>query len=605
MGIRVKIINSIAIGLALVLAPSALAADRPAVRVDQLGYAPREAKVAYLIAPRARPRARFAVIRRGKVVVRGRARHNRGHWNRRFRAVQALDFSRLRTPGRYRIRVAGVMSPRFRVAAGIFRPHVADTVTFFQAQRDGADVIRGELRRRPAHLNDRSADVYAHPRYDSPDSDVIVGRSLTRIGGPVEAEGGWVDAGDFIKFAHTTAYATALLLIVERELGTQAPPTLDAEARFGLDWLDKAWKENDGTMLLQVGIGSGNAAGTFNGDHDVWRLPERDDALTGARNRYLRRRPVFLSNAPGTPLPPNLAGRTAAAFAIAAQLDRAVNPVRGRREIETAAALLAAAKTTGVTEDDVVTALPHAFYPESSWRDDLELGYAELARAAQSYADPRMSLWRAAALSFVVPAQDTLNLYDVGTLAHLELARLVSDPALLADVRRLLDRANRRAERDPFRAAVTYDDFDAAPHAFGLAATVGLYRRLTSDRRYDALGTAQRNWAFGANAWGASLMIGVGSHYPRCPQHVVANLNGTRHRILRGAVVNGPNDRTLFADGLGEFFDEGRTCPRGRDRYRAYSGHGSRYVDDVRSWQTVEPAIDFTAAAALALALTP
>jgi glycosyl hydrolase family 9 len=253
----------------------------------------------------------------------------------------------------------------------------------------------------------------------------------------------------------------------------------------------------------------------------------------------------------------------------------------------------------------VATALPHAFYPESSWRDDLELGYAELALAAQSYGDSRMPMWRDAALRFMEPAQDTLNLYDVGTLAHLELARLVSEPALLSDVRRMLDRARRRAKHDPFRAAVTYDDFDAAPHAFGLAATVGLYRRLTDDPRYDALGTAQRNWAFGANAWGASLMIGVGSRFPQCPQHVVANLNGTRHRILRGAVVNGPNDRTLFTDGLGEFFDEGRTCPRGRDRYRKYTGHGSRYVDDVRSWQTVEPAIDFTAAAALALTFTP
>jgi endoglucanase len=35
----------------------------------------------------------------------------------------------------------------------------------------------------------------------------------------------------------------------------------------------------------------------------------------------------------------------------------------------------------------------------------------------------------------------------------------------------------------------------------------------------------------------------------------------------------------------------------------AFSGRGSRFVDDVRSWQTVEPAIDFDAAAALAFAL--
>jgi hypothetical protein len=51
-----------------------------------------------------------------------------------------------------------------------------------------------------------------------------------------------------------------------------------------------------------------------------------------------------------------------------------------------------------------------------------------------------------------------------------------------------------------------------------------------------------------------------------------------------------------------EFFDEGRDCHTGG--YGAFTGHGSRFVDDVRSWRTVEPAIDFTATAALASALT-
>jgi hypothetical protein len=36
----------------------------------------------------------------------------------------------------------------------------------------------------------------------------------------------------------------------------------------------------------------------------------------------------------------------------------------------------------------------------------------------------------------------------------------------------------------------------------------------------------------------------------------------------------------------------------------ALDGHGSRFVDDVAAWQTVEPAIDFDAAAALAFALS-
>jgi endoglucanase len=58
------------------------------------------------------------------------------------------------------------------------------------------------------------------------------------------------------------------------------------------------------------------------------------------------------------------------------------------------------------------------------------------------------------------------------------------------------------------------------------------------------------------------------------------------------------------AGDLGEFFDEGVTCPAdGLDRFAEFNGNGSQFVDDVRSWQTVEPAIDFTAAAILAFAL--
>ena len=105
---------------------------------------------------------------------------------------------------------------------------------------------------------------------------------------------------------------------------------------------------------------------------------------------------------------------------------------------------------------------------------------------------------------------------------------------------------------------MVYDDFDSVPHAFGLVATARLYREAPGDRRYDAFATAQRDWVFGANAWGTSFMVGEGTNFERCPQHVVANL----------------------------------------------SGHGSRYVDDVRSWQTSEPADDFTALGLYALTLT-
>jgi endoglucanase len=111
----------------------------------------------------------------------------------------------------------------------------------------------------------------------------------------------------------------------------------------------------------------------------------------------------------------------------------------------------------------------------------------------------------------------------------------------------------------------------------------------------------------GANAWGLSFMIGEGTTFPRCPQHSIGNLSGgpdgTRP-LLVGAVVNGPNDPGLFADGLGDDQDGMVRCPSDSvDTYARFTGHGSRYVDDVRSWQTGEPALDMTGSAIIGAAL--
>lgn len=600
------------------------------LRVDQLGFLAAEKKIAWLLAPTDETGLAFRVVRGdGRTVERGTARASRGPWNGTFGAVNPLVFTDLRAAGRYRVEVPslGIGSPWFSIGTAhqLFAPRVADAVDFFQAQRDGSDVISGPLHRKPSHLNDANAALYAWPTYESPDSDVIVGSSLKQLAGDVDLEGGWFDAGDFLKFTHTTAYAVVLMFAAVRAMGDAAPASLLAEARFGLDWLRKAWDPKQGVLYLQVGIGSGNQQGTFNGDHDLWRLPERDDSLAGSTNRYLRNRPAFRANDPGTPLPPNLAGRVAAAFALAAQVDAASLPARARSELSTAEAIYTAAKKTNVTAADVVTALPHAFYPESSWRDDLELATAEITRGEErlGHGGEIARHWLGPASHWAIKyleheaGHDTLNLYDTSALAHADLIDALHvaevnghtlEHELLADLREQLDAAQQRAKSDPFRAGAVYSDFDAVAHTFGLVTTAALYQRLTGSHRYESFATAQRDWALGANPWGVSMMVGVGTTFPDCMQHVVANLSGSvdgTPPIVRGAVVNGPNDEALFKGGLGEFFDNGRTCPaNGVDRYRQFTGHGSRFVDDVRSWQTVEPSLDFTAIALLAFALS-
>jgi len=594
------------------------------IRVDQVGYALDEAKQAFLMAEAPAGAARFAVVdSSGRTVLSGRVGPRTGGWNGRFRAVHRIDFGPLRRPGRYRILVDGLAtaSPTFRVATrhDLFRKLVDDTVRFFQVQRDGAHVPR-RLDRKPSHLTDRRATVYATPVFEGDGGDVPAA-PLEPVGGPVDVEGGWFDAGDFVKFTHATAYSVAEMLVVQRGLHRR-DRALAAEARHGLRWLDKVWDERHRVLYAQVGIGTGSERFGFVGDHDVWRLPEADDALRvrpGDAEYFIKYRPVFRAAPPGARISPNLAGRVAAAFALGAQVEARRDRKRARALLGAAASVFAMAKTTRVGE--LVTAYPHAYYPEDSWQDDMEFGAVELALAAGRLHDRRAAGWLRAATHWAreylgSDQRDALNLYDTSALAHADLARAlrrtprapglqVGPRGLVADLRRQLDSGAGPARVEPFGSAVDVTQFDAATRTFGYAATARMYRRLTGDRSYDAFGTSQRDWALGANAWGTTFVIGEGTTFPRCPQHQVANLAGSLtggRDVLVGAVVNGPNGAENFED-IG-IPDGARACPvDGRNRYAAFDRPDARYLDDVRAWPSVEPAIDFTSTGMLAFAL--
>ena len=67
-------------------------------------------------------------------------------------------------------------------------------------------------------------------------------------------------------------------------------------------------------------------------------------------------------------------------------------------------------------------------------------------------------------------------------------------------------------------------------------------------------------------------------------------------------MVNGPNGKGNFEGGLGGFQDGMLHCTSAARHLTRFDGHGSRYVDDVRAWQTDEPALDMTGAAVIAAA---
>ncbi|MEV0481716.1 glycoside hydrolase family 9 protein [Streptomyces sp. NPDC050508] len=616
---------AVLVGLNVYGEAAAPSAANVAVRVDQVGYVRGETKQAYVMGPtKALAGARFKVVDgKDKVVTAGRLGAVTGHWNAKFPSVRIVDLSALDKPGTYRIVLSGSAagrSPAFRIAdaSELMTPLVRDNVRFLQAQRDGADVVRGTLSHGPSHLADEDATVYADPHYDAAGEELL-DEHLIPTGVKVDVAGGWFDAGDFLKFTGTTSYSTAELLLAERDLSDMK--TLSAEAEHGLEWVDKMWDGDSETLYAQVGIGAGNDA--VRTDHDVWRLPEADDRLDvspGDPDYTIKHRPVFRANEPGEPITPSLAGRVAAVFALAAQRTADSAPDRAREWLEKAAAVYDLADTDHDPDKPLVTAFPSAFYPEDSWQDDMEFAGAELALAARDLGDDRESDWtadaaRSARAYLDSDVKGTLNVADVSALAHVDLATALDGARsngvgagdLNKDLRRQLEEGVDHAGHDPFGAGAVYNDFDAVPHTFGLVATARLYAKATGDTRYAAFAGRQRGWALGANPWGTSFVIGAGEVYPHCPEHQLANLRGShdgKGAILRGAVVNGPNAAEKLADLNG--FPTMKKCtaapPSGA--WTDFDGKGSRYVDDVGAWQTVEPSLDFTTTALLAFALT-
>ncbi|HEY2272196.1 MAG TPA: glycoside hydrolase family 9 protein [Jatrophihabitantaceae bacterium] len=596
----------------------AAAAPKAHLRVDQAGYLPHESKWAVLMTSAESGGVRFDIRRHGSVVRHGTVgTTDRGSWNATYRHTYAVRFSELHKSGRYTLVVHStptVREPiRVRSMSSLYRTVLGDGVNFYQVQRDGKDVIPGALHRKPSHLHDAHADVYKTPHFN-PNTDEITDPKLTKIGGPVNVSGGWFDAGDFLKFTHTAAFGDDILLSAQRELGKHAPASLKAEAHYGLRWLEKMWRPKTKTLYVQVGTGNGTSNGKWFGDHDLFRLPQKDDKNTDPKLKYATsHRPVFEAAKPGTPISPNLAGRVAAAFALAAQVDP---KKQAADEYHQAVSILKLADTAS-PPNPLTTALPNDFYPEDTWRDDMELGTAEAALAAERlHHSPAHWLRQSAHWAkgyFQHERGDTFNLYDDSALAHADLVTAIrkhpiSDLAvgkkqLIGDLARQLRGAAKHADHDQFGASGNVDEFDVDAHTFGVIAMAGWYHRLTGRSTFDDLASLERDWLFGTNAWGVSFMVGVGQTFPHCMQHQVANLSGSldgSKPIATGAVVNGPNSKGLFQGGLGGFQDGMRHCSV--KSFKPFDGQGSRYLDDVRSWQTDEPALDMTGAAIAAAA---
>jgi hypothetical protein len=218
------------LGLALALGAGAAAAARPDVIRVGGPSAAGDAKVAVVATGGPLGSRGFRVLdRSGREVLRGRLVRAPGS-PRPWRHAHLADLSAIREPGRYTVRVGALRSEPWVVTRTGSRTAIPVLLRFFAANADGAEPspLHG-----PSHLNDATVE-----------SGPLAGQR-------VDLTGGWMDAGDTLKFTHTIAFASYVLELAAR-LDPADAAALHATSDVGIRWLLKAHPAPD-VFIAQVG----------------------------------------------------------------------------------------------------------------------------------------------------------------------------------------------------------------------------------------------------------------------------------------------------------------------------------------------------------------
>lgn len=240
--------------MAVAVSASTATAAAPAIKVNQLGFAPQSSKLAIVPAGSA---TSFALIdAQGEPAYTGKLGAP-ALWGASAERVSVADFSAFSRPGTYRIKVAGAgMSDRFPIQPGAYRAINAAALKAFYFNRAGIAL--------PAAL----AGAWARPA-GHPDTDVLVHASAASARRPegtrISSPKGWYDAGDYNKYVVNSGIATYQLLAAWEhfpafltaqqvglpESGNGVPDILN-EALWNLEWMLTMQDPHDGGVYHKL-----------------------------------------------------------------------------------------------------------------------------------------------------------------------------------------------------------------------------------------------------------------------------------------------------------------------------------------------------------------
>lgn len=565
----------------LLLAFAGTTQARGVIRVNQLGYLPDDIKVAVFLSPEGDLPQEFELVNSltGKTVYMGQPELADGKpWG--MPSAARLNFSSYTRPGGYFLRIGKLESPQFSISEHVYDGTADYILKYMRQQRCGFNPFLDDS----CHTHD--GIIVDHP---------------TRSGEFINVTGGWHDATDYLQYVTTSANAVAQMLFAYRENpevygdhykanglpGSNGVPDILDEARWGIDWLLKM-NPSDNVMFNQI---------ADDRDHIGFRLPDKDTANYGLG----KCRPVyFVTGKPQglgefknrTTGVASTAGKFASAFALAADIYKKSDPAFADTLIRKAKA----AFQFGVSEPGACQTACYVspyFYEEDNYVDDLELAAAALNEATgkKKYLQdaaywgkleavtPWMELNRARHYQFY----PFMNLGHVYLAAHGDSAQA---KVFAADLKQGLADIYARAKKDPFLIGIPF--IWCSNNLVTAAATQArLYRQITGDQTYREMEAALRDWLFGCNPWGTSMVVGLpaGGDYPVNPHSSYKVILG---KLTYGGLVDGPVYTSIYNNLRGIRLLH-------NDDYAAFQNGRAVYHDDEGDYSTNEPTMDGTA----------
>lgn len=234
--------------------PAGTDSGDPQVHLNQVGFYPHAPKTAIVTGMACDS---FVVAgANGDIVYSGRCGPP-ATWAESGTVSHALDFSELRMPGRYRIRMGeNTFSPWFDVRRDVLADLRAAALKAFYYNRAGTAI------------DERFGGLWSRAA-GHPDDSIIVHSSAASAerpaGSKFSAAKGWYDAGDYNKYVVNGSYATYVLLAAYEhcpacftdrrasipESGNGLPDILD-EALWNLDWLMDMQDPADGGVYHKL-----------------------------------------------------------------------------------------------------------------------------------------------------------------------------------------------------------------------------------------------------------------------------------------------------------------------------------------------------------------